>query len=61
MERFQKGNNFMNAQVAPKKSIGEMIGAFLMILILGLPVFFIGLAVGFLQNKGKETFESSDI
>lgn len=56
MNKFQKQGH-INVQVAPKKSFGEGVGAFLMILILGIPVFFIGLAIGFLQ--GKKAAENS--
>lgn len=57
MNKFQKQSH-INVQAAPKKSFGEMFGAFLMILILGIPVFFIGIAIGFLQ--GKKAAENSD-
>lgn len=54
MNKFQKQGH-VNVQFAPKKSFGEGLGAFLMILILGIPVFFMGLAIGFLQ--GRKTTE----
>ncbi|MDD2609417.1 MAG: hypothetical protein PHX60_06920 [Giesbergeria sp.] len=55
--KFEKQGH-INVQVAPKKSFGEVLGAFLAILILGLPVFFIGLAIGFIQGKKKATEKS---
>lgn len=58
MNSFQKQGH-INVQVTSKKSFGEGLGAFLMILILGIPVFFIGLAIGFLQGK-KATTENSE-
>lgn len=57
MNAFQKKSH-INVQAAPQKSFGEGLGAFLTILILGMPVFFIALAIGFLQSK--KAAENSD-